>query len=151
MALPVRRVDGADGAETAQWDPFDEIQRLSARLQSLLSGAGVPDPSIPFTPLADVEETDDAYLIELELPGIAKDDVTVEVAGGRVAVSGERKERQRVGILRRRTRSVGRFHYEVTLPGEVDDDQVTAAMDVGVLTVRVPKPPDQRRRRIPIG
>ena len=151
MALPVRRVPDADGAESARWDPFDEVQRLSARLQSLLSGAGGPDPSIPFTPLADVEETGDAYLIELELPGIAKDDVTVEVAGGRVAVSGERKERQRVGILRRRTRSVGRFHYEVTLPGEVDDDEVTAAMDAGVLTVRVPKPADQRHRRIPSG
>ncbi len=66
-------------------------------------------------------------------------------------MSGERKERQRVGILRRRTRSVGRFHYEVTLPGDVEEDQVTAAMDAGVLTVRVPKPANQRRRRIPVG
>ncbi len=151
MALPVRRGEGADGAEAGRWDPFDEIERLSARLQSLLSGGGVPDAAIPFTPFADVEETDDAYLIELELPGIDRDDVTVEVAGGRVVVSGERKERPRVGILRRRTRSVGRFYYEVTLPGEVEEDQITAAMDAGVLTVRVPKPADRRHRRIRIG
>jgi HSP20 family protein len=147
MALPVRRAD----AETARSDPFDEIQRLSARLQSLLSGWDLPDLAGAFTPLADVEETDDAYLLELELPGIAKDDVTVEVAGRRVTVSGERKERQRVGILRRRTRSVGRFHYEVTLPGDVVEDQVSASMDAGVLTVTVPKPANQRRRRIPVG
>jgi HSP20 family protein len=151
MALPVRHTDGAHRAETARWDPFDEIERLSSRLQSLLAGGDVPDPAIPFVPLADVEETDDAYLIELELPGVAKGDVNVEVIGSRVTVSGERKERQRVGILRRRTRSVGRFQYEVDLPGDVESDQVTAAMDAGVLTVRVPKPADQRRRRIPIG
>ena len=151
MALPVRRVDAADRAEASRWDPFDEIQRLSARLQSLLSDGGVLDPAIPFVPLADVEETDDAYLIELELPGVAQGDVNVEVTGSRVAVSGERKERQRVGILRRRTRSVGRFHYEVDLSGQIESEKVTAAMDAGVLTVRVPKPADQRRRRIPIG
>ncbi len=147
MALPVRRA----GADTARWDPLDEIQHLSSRLQSLLSGWDVPDLTGGFTPLADLEETDDAFLLELELPGVAKDDVEVEVAGRRVTVSGERKERQRVGILRRRTRSVGRFHYEVTLPGDVEEDQVTAAMDAGVLTVRVPKPANQRRRRIPVG
>ena len=74
----------------------------------------------------------------------------MEVSGRRVTVSGERTERQRVGILRRRTRSVGRFHYEVTLPGEVDEDAVEAGMDAGVLTVRVPKAARDRRRRIPV-
>ncbi|HEX2192022.1 MAG TPA: Hsp20/alpha crystallin family protein [Acidimicrobiales bacterium] len=147
MALPVSRAD----AVGARWDPLDEVQRLSVRLQSLLAGWEVPELAGAFTPLADVEETDDAYLLELELPGVARDDVTVEVTGRRVTVSGERKERQRVGVLRRRTRSVGRFHYEVTLPGDVDEEQVTAAMDAGVLTVRVPKPAHHRRRRIPVG
>jgi HSP20 family protein len=146
MALPVRRTE----AEAAHWEPLEKLQRLSARLQSLLAGWEPPDLAGAFTPLADVEETDEAYLVELELPGVAKDDVTVEVAGRRVTVSGERKERQRVGTLRRRTRSVGRFHYEVALPGEVEEDGVTASMDAGVLTVRVPKPPSQRRRRIPV-
>ena len=65
-------------------------------------------------------------------------------------VTGERKERERVGILRRRTRTVGRFHYEVLLPGEVDEEAVEASLHEGVLTVRVPKPLSERPRRIPV-
>ena len=103
-----------------------------------------------FTPLADVEETDDAYVAEIELPGIASDDLSVEVAGRRLTVTGERKEKERVGILRKRTRTVGRFHYEVLLPGEVDEENVQASLEAGVLTVRVPKPVSQRPRRIPV-
>ncbi len=57
-----------------------------------------------------MEETDDAYLVEVELPGVKRDDISIEVAGRRLTVSRERKERQRTGILRRRTRTVGRFH-----------------------------------------
>ena len=103
-----------------------------------------------FTPLADVEETDDAYVTEIELPGIGSDDLSVEVAGRRLTVSGERKEKERVGILRRRTRTVGRFHYEVLLPGDVDEENVQASLEAGVLTVRIPKPESQRPRRIPV-
>ena len=148
MALPVRR----ETPEAPRWDPFAELNRLNQQLQgylerwndlpSLVSGA--------FTPLADVEENDDAYVVEIELPGVKRDDITVEVSGRRLSVSGERKERERVGILRRRTRTVGRFHYEVVLPGDVEDDRVSAAMDEGVLTVTVPKPASQRPRRIPV-
>ena len=103
-----------------------------------------------FTPLADVEETDDAYVAEIELPGIGSDDLSVEVAGRRLTVTGERKEKERVGILRKRTRTVGRFHYEVLLPGDVDEENVQASLEAGVLTVRVPKPVSQRPRRIPV-
>lgn len=152
MALPVlrRRTDG-DG-DVAPAAPWSELQRLSSQLQSLVGRWDdfVPSLGDAFTPLADIEETDDAYLIELELAGVKKDDVTVEVSGRRVTVSGERTERQRTGILRRRTRSVGRFHYEVTLPSEVDEESVEAGMDAGVLTLRVPKTARDRRRRIPV-
>ncbi len=147
MALPARR----NQVEGGRWDPFAELNRLNQELARYLEHWNdVPSLAEGFTPLADVEETDDAYLVEIELPGVKRDDISLEVEGRRLTVFGERKERERVGILRRRTRTVGRFHYEVVLPGDIDEDSVSASMDEGVLTVRVPKPPSERRRRIAI-
>jgi HSP20 family protein len=152
MAVPTIRRNGEHGAEVARWDPFQELDRLNGQLSSFLDGfRRLPDlVGDAFTPLADVEETSDAYLVEIELPGVKRDDIDIEIAGRRVTVHGERKEKQRVGILRRRERTTGRFHYEVTLPAEVDEDHVEAHLNEGVLTVRLPKPESQRPRRIEI-
>ena len=140
MSLPVRAQNGFAGLEQLR----GQLDSLLTGWGELLSGAGA------FTPLADLEETDEAYLAEIELPGVQLEDLSVEVAGRRLSVTGERKERERVGILRRRTRTVGRFQYEVLLPGDVDEEHVEASLHDGVLTVRVPKPEADRPRRIPV-
>jgi HSP20 family protein len=159
MALPVRRRhdDSPVVAESERWPTLGqgslvELERLHSELSRLLESFWRL-PSIlndAFTPLADVEETDDAYVVELELPGVKKDDIEISIGGRRLVVTGERRERERRGFLRHRTRSVGRFHYEVNLPGTVEEDEVTANLDEGVLTVRLPKPASDRRRRIPL-
>ena len=151
MALPVRRTNG-ERTEDVGWDPINTLESFNRglagyfdswrRLPELL-GAG-------FTPLADIEETDDGYVVEIELPGVNRDDIDIEIAGRRVSVRGERKEKERVGILRRRERTVGTFSYEVTLPGDVVEDGVEAHLNDGVLNVRVPKPERERPRRIEI-
>lgn len=153
MALPVRRTHDDRpaplGSGTSLFEDLDRLNRqLSGYLDSFRQLPTLLDSA--FTPLADVEETTDAYVVEIELPGVKRDDVEIEVAGRRVTVHGERKEKERVGILRRRERTVGRFHYEVTLPGDVEEDGVEANLDEGVLTVRLPKPESERPRRIAI-
>jgi HSP20 family protein len=65
-------------------------------------------------------------------------------------VTGERKEKERTGILRRRTRRVGQFRYEVLLPGAVDEDGVQAHLEDGVLTLRIPKASTERPHRIEV-
>jgi HSP20 family protein len=151
MALPARRTNEVR-TESASGSPISEFDRLNRQLASYLdSWRQLPDLfEGGFTPLADVEESDDAYRVEIELPGVKREDVDIDIAGKRVSVRGERKEKERVGILRRRERTVGRFAYEVTLPGDVDEDGVEAQLDEGVLTVRLPKPERERPRRIPI-
>jgi HSP20 family protein len=89
-------------------------------------------------------------VVEVEVPGVRREDIDIEVAGRRLTIHGERKEKERVGILRRRERVVGRFSCEVVLPGDVEEDGVEAHLDGGVLTVRLPKPERDKSRRIEI-
>jgi HSP20 family protein len=156
MALPTRDRREHD---VVAWSPVSELDRTTQRLARLVDEAWGPwnAPGLrslldEFRPPADVEETDDAYVVDIELPGVNKKDVEVEVTGRRLTVSGERRERERTGILRWRTRTVGRFLYEVVLPDEIDEDGVKANLSDGVLTVTVPKAASERqpRRRITI-
>jgi HSP20 family protein len=103
-----------------------------------------------FIPVADVEETDDAYMLEIELSGVDKKDIDISSTGRRLTITGERKEKERTGVLRRRARSVGRFVYDIQLPGEIDDKNITATLRDGVLTVRVPKASNEQARHIEV-
>ena len=149
MDLPIRRRDddrrpeqefeqlrNAFASQLERWPDF--VSSLHERLRDV-------------APLVDVEETDDSYLFEVELPGVKREDIDLQVDQGSVRLTGERRERQRVGLLRHRTRTTGRFSLAVTLPGPVDSEAVTAGLDHGVLTIVVPKADQARRRRISVG
>jgi hypothetical protein len=93
-------------------------------------------------------ETKDAYVVEAELPGVRRDDVQVEASDGVLSITGEFKERERTGILRRRTGRTGRFEFRTTLPTVVDSEGITASLHEGVLTVKVPKAEQAKPRRV---
>lgn len=144
MTAPVRR-------SGAGWNPFGDVDRIREEFDRLLGGVtGGTLTSEGFVPSADLEETDDAFLVDLELPGVKRGDVDVELAGRRLVVTGERKEKERKGLVRRSTRSVGQFRYEIMLPGDVDDASCDASFDDGVLSIRIPKVEAQRPRKIDI-
>jgi HSP20 family protein len=103
-----------------------------------------------WTPPVNIEETDDAYVVEAELPGVDRKDVDIEIDRNELSITGEIKEKERQGILRKRTRRVGRFEYRVQLPNVVDADSVDAKLEDGVLRVRVPKTERAQRKRIEI-
>jgi len=150
MALPVRRRDAAP-QPVSRWDPLRELEGLQDRLTQLLQrDAADGNGGMPFVPLVDIEETEDAWIVEAEVPGVKPEDVTVEVRGAELAISGEIKERQREGILRRRTRKTGEFDYHITLPGDADAERIEATLQDGILTVRIPKPEQERPRRIDV-
>ena len=143
MALLVRRRDPAR-------ELGDLHQQMERIMGEILTGA-VPGDGALWEPPVDIEETDDAWIVEAELPGAKQEDVDVEVHENELVVTGEIKEKEREGIVRRRTRRVGRFEYRVTLPGEVDAERIDASLDHGVLTIRVPKPERTQPRRIEVG
>jgi HSP20 family protein len=128
-------------------DPLERVrslldQTLGEEIASMLTEVRA------FSPPVDIEETDDAYVIEADLPGVKREDVDIELEGNELQVSGEIKQRE--GKFRRRTRRVGRFELRVALPDGVDGGAVDAKLDRGVLTVRVPKAEKAQRRKIDV-
>lgn len=139
------------------WEPLSELEQVSQRmrrmLEQTLGGFGWPSVAgevAGWSPFVDIEEEDDAYVLEVELPGVQREDVNVELVGHELSITGEIKERERTGTLRKRTRRTGRFEYRIALPDPVDAANVEASLDKGVLTVRVPKSERAQRRKIEI-
>jgi len=159
MPLPVRQRDSAQARPQARpvqrFEPFRELEEIQEHLNELLRStfpqALVDEVVRPWVPPVDIEETEDEWILEAELPGVDKRDINVEAHESEVVISGEIKEHERKGILRRRTRKTGAFEFRVTLPGPTDADAITADVKDGVLTVRIPKPEEARPRRIEIG
>lgn len=140
-----------------RWEPLNELEQVTERMRRMLDQTfgsfGVPSQvteAIGWAPLVDIEEADDAYIIEAELPGVKQKDVNIELVGNELTISGEIKERQRKGVLRRQTRRTGRFDYRVTLPDQVDPEKVDAKLAEGVLTIRVPKSQKAQRRQVEV-
>ena len=154
--LPARRngtLSRPGSQPPARWDPFAGFEDLYARMGQLMSGAsgGFWQPPVQgWAPLADLSETDPAYLAEVELTGVARDDISVELAGQELIISGEFSDTGKEGRALRRGRRSGRFEYRVLLPGHAEADKVTAALADGVLTVTVPKTEASKPHRIQI-
>jgi len=129
---------------------IDPIDRMRALLDQTFGGefASLLDEARTWTPPVDIEETEDAYVIEAELPGVKRDDIDIELDGNELWVTGEVKQRE--GKFRRRTRRVGRFELRVALPKSVNTENVDAHLDHGVLMLRVPKAEKAQRRKIKV-
>ncbi|WP_052713445.1 Hsp20/alpha crystallin family protein [Streptomyces katrae] len=95
--------------------------------------------------MAEEEETDDAYVVRMELPGVPAENVDIEVGDNELSISGEVSEEHRGKVLSRRT---GRFSYRTSLPGMVDAGQCDADLSDGMLTVRIAKATERKRRKI---
>ncbi|HEY0638333.1 MAG TPA: Hsp20/alpha crystallin family protein [Pseudonocardiaceae bacterium] len=141
---------GSSSGGQGGWDPFREFEELYDRLGRWVETVGGHGTPRAWLPAADVLETEDAFLVELELPGVRRDDIDIEVDGSVLTVRGELKVTEREGWFRHRTRRTGQFYYQVTLPNGVDPERIDAGLDDGVLTVRVPKSDAARPRRIPV-
>jgi HSP20 family protein len=154
MTLPVVQSTPASADTSAGLDPLRELAQLHQRMSQLMSSVLGTHPIAAmaqgWTPLADVTETDDAYLVQIEVPGVDRKTLSVEVAAGELRVSGEIVEKEKVGWLRHRTRRVGQFAYRTALPGGIDTDQVSADLADGVLAVRAPKTEAAKPRRITV-
>ena len=97
--------------------------------------------STNWQPSVDIRETDDAYTITADLPGVKKKDVKITVNDGTLVISGERtyENTDENGSFHRRERGYGSFQRSFHLPETVLEDMITASFKDGILTVEVPK------------
>ena len=104
-----------------------------------------------WTPHLDIEETDQAFVIHVDLPGVEQDAIDVHLEGNTLFLSGERKgERQKEEGFSRYERWYGKFQRAFTLPVSVEADKIEAQYINGVLTVTVPKAEHAKPKRIAI-
>lgn len=137
-------------------DPFGTSRRMNNFFDNFMNwdrdviGGGTEDRYYP--PL-DMDETDDHYYVSMDLPGVSKENIRIEAQGNQITVSGERRyERSegRTGATQGERRH-GRFFRAVTLPADIDTENIEATCHDGVLELSIPKSASQRPRRITIG
>lgn len=147
--LPIRRNSVERGADPMAY--FDDFANYMNRMMnSVMPSVDVSGQS--WTPLADVAEDDSEYRVVVEVPGVAREDISIDMEGQDLTVSGQygKEESGGHGHLRHSTRRSGRFEYSVRLPHAVDTDRCTAELKDGVLTVVAPKVSDPGQKRIEI-
>jgi HSP20 family protein len=158
--VPVRREDSAQegqllprreqGGELWRNDPFRDLDTLFDRMLRRFDMPAYGRWPQGFIPPVDIEETDDAYVFEFELPGVKRDDINIEVGAQELRISGQITQKERTGVLRHSTRRTGSFDYRVALPSGVDPDRVEAKFDDGILTVTLPRSEAAKPRKIKI-
>jgi HSP20 family protein len=140
--------DSVDGKESNMtylepWRPLRDTVSLRDAMDRLLEDSFVTPAKVSTAgmPKIDIKEKKDSVVVKAELPGVAEEDVEVEIADSVMTISGEKRaetEEEKEGYYYKESHS-GSFSRSFTLPSEVKAEKANAEMDGGVLTVTVPK------------
>ena len=127
----------------------DEVDRF---VDSFFRTPTLRGDTMPFTPVVDVEETAEEFVVRADLPGVSQKDVKVNLLGDTLTIRGERKDEKKhqAGSRLRVERTYGGFERSFTLGAAVRSDQVKATFRDGVLEIHVPKAEEARQREIQI-
>jgi HSP20 family protein len=148
-------VKSESGSALQPWRPFENLRREIDQLFEDFDGGFWRTPfassfspalfrrssGIPALPAVDVSQTDKAYEIKAELPGIDEKNVEVKLANGVLTIKGEKQEEkeEKQKDYYMRERSFGSFERSFGVPDGVDADKIEASFKKGVLTVTLPK------------
>lgn len=129
----------------ARWDPFRDLIRIQQGLERL--AAHGPQG---WAPAVDLCETADAFIITAELPGLTREQVRIDVHENRLTLQGRREARVSCDKYHQVERGHGEFLRTFVLPHAVNADAVTAEIAEGILTITVPKIPQDAPRRVAV-
>lgn len=142
-----------------RWDPFKNIITLQDRINRLFedafprtAGDTEDVPEYAWRPLADIFETDSGVTIVLDLPGVDKNDVSVEVKENLLIIKGDRPAEKDVdnNNYYRRERSCGSFHRSFAMRGTIAPDKIKAKFKNGVLKVELAKPEEDKPKQVSV-
>lgn len=140
-----------------RWYPGTDMEEMRRELTKLFNVAShLSEPTAKasnsaWTPAVDIWEDADAYYISAELPGLALEEVSVQVEGGQLLLKGSRRPGFEDGhSVHRVERSYGEFERLFPLPANLDLGRVSARMKDGILTIHLPKAESARPRQITI-
>jgi HSP20 family protein len=132
-----------------QWAPFTELDSMERRMRRLFEGIGFAPV---LAPAADVYETDDEFVVELEVPGYEEKELSIEVSDHTLAVKGSRgkirEEKTKEFTLHERLER--EFERRFVLPREADTEHVKAVFSKGVLEVHAQKVPTAKAKHVAI-
>jgi HSP20 family protein len=135
-----------------RWEPFRELAGLQTEMSRWMNGLleGNGRTTQNWVPALDVWETPSEVVYAFDLPGIPEDAIAIEVKDETLTVSAEREKTQETDEngFYRFERRYGTFARAVGLPQGIDQDHIAARYENGVLEVRVPKPEEQKPRKI---
>lgn len=141
-------------ATLVRWEPFREIAALQNEMSRFMNGLeGRERTNQAWVPALDVWETESELVYAVDLPGIPKDKISVELDEGALTISAERERTQEESPDRfyRFERRYGTFSRTFGVPQGVTDEDVSADCKDGVLEVHVRKPAQPQPKRIQVG
>lgn len=124
-----------------KFDPMREFRDLEERLSSALNLPDTSSEFASFKPSVNTREGEYAYHIEVDLPGVKKDDIDVDIKDDILTISGQRKTKKEVKEkdYYKMESSYGKFQRSFTLPDNIDTENIEANSKDGVLEVVIPK------------
>jgi HSP20 family protein len=130
-------------------EPFAHFEDIHRRMNQLMRELTTPSvPGERWTPAVDIEETDDEFVIEVDLPGATAGDVILEWTDRSLTVRGRIPARKHTGVLHQHTRRTGPLCHTIALPGRVLGDTIVATLTHGVLAIHATKAQPGPSRRI---
>ncbi len=142
-----------------KWNPFQGIDELNRRWHQVFFGdcaldaGATPEVRLrDWSPLVDITENDAEYLLKVELPEVAREDISVRVEDGVLLISGERKAEtvKNEKKLHRVERAYGKFVRSFQVPENAEASKVTAQFKEGILRVALPKVAEAKSEAIEI-
>jgi HSP20 family protein len=147
----VRRIWPSENFERSL-DEFDRLRREMDHLFHALEGDVTRETTSGVFPLMNITQDEEHFYVRAEIPGVNADDLKISTTKNRLSLSGRREiqpESERASY-HRREREGGAFNRTVTLPSEFDSERVQASYVDGILTVTLPRAPEQKPRQIPV-